>query len=103
MPCDIITKDKPKFTLSPTPAEMSSNPKVTTLVLDTGPLLSMAPLHGLAAHFVTVPQILEELKDRKAREHLGKLSLLAGIEVEVRNPDAAALGKGMHVWTVSKL
>jgi len=72
-------------------------PPVDTLVLDAGPLLSLAPLRGLASRYVTVPQVLGELKDQKAREHFEKLRLTVGVHVEVRDPSSAALAKGG--WT----
>ncbi|KAF8507848.1 Nin one binding Zn-ribbon like-domain-containing protein [Hysterangium stoloniferum] len=67
--------------------------KVKTLVLDAGPLLSLTPLKGLAERYVTVPQVLEELRDKKAREHLDNLTLTAGVNIEVRSPDIAAISK----------
>lgn len=64
------------------------------LVLDAGPLLSLSPLRGLAETFVTVPQVLAELKDRKAREHLEKLASNYGIKIEVMSPDPVSLATG---------
>jgi RNA-binding protein NOB1 len=69
-------------------------PKVKTLVLDAGPLLSLTPLRGLAERYVTVPQVLDELKDKRAREHFERLALTAGVHIEVRKPDPVALAKG---------
>ncbi|KAF8915322.1 hypothetical protein CPB85DRAFT_1432927 [Mucidula mucida] len=66
-------------------------PKCKHLVLDAGPLLSLSPLRGLAEIYVTVPQVLEELKDRQAREHLERLGLNYGIKIEVKSPSAASL------------
>jgi RNA-binding protein NOB1 len=64
------------------------------LVLDAGPLLSLSPLRGLAETYYTVPQVLEELKDRRAREHFERLGLNAGVKIEIKEPDAAALSHG---------
>jgi RNA-binding protein NOB1 len=64
------------------------------LVLDAGPLLSLSPLRGLAQKYLTVPQVLDELKDRRAREHFEQLGLSAGVQVEIRSPDAASLARG---------
>ena len=64
------------------------------LVLDAGPLLSLSPLRGLAETYVTVPQVLDELKDKRAREHFEQLALIAGVNVKVMSPDAAALAHG---------
>ncbi|KAF8914193.1 Nin one binding Zn-ribbon like-domain-containing protein [Gymnopilus junonius] len=66
-------------------------PKCRRLVLDAGPLLSLSPLRGLAETYLTVPQVLAELKDSRAREHFERLGLLSGVKVEVRSPDAASL------------
>ncbi|KAF4620042.1 hypothetical protein D9613_005264 [Agrocybe pediades] len=69
----------------------SQEPKCKNLVLDAGPLLSLSPLRGLASTYFTVPQVLAELKDNRAREHFERLGLLSGVKVEVRSPDAASL------------
>ncbi|PVF96520.1 hypothetical protein CPB86DRAFT_874839 [Serendipita vermifera] len=69
------------------------SPKVTKLVLDAGPLLSLAPLRGLSKEYYTVPQVLGELKDEKARSHFQNLGLSAGVKVETKIPHATALAK----------
>ncbi|KAF8551480.1 hypothetical protein OG21DRAFT_1417902 [Imleria badia] len=61
------------------------------LVLDSGPLLSLSPLRGLADTYLTVPQVLDELKDKRAREHFHQLGLSTGVRVNIRNPDPASL------------
>jgi RNA-binding protein NOB1 len=73
------------------------------LVLDAGPLLSLSPLRGLAEIYVTVPQVLDELKDRRAREHFEQLGLSAGVKVEVRGPDSAALAKGQYLFVSDEI
>lgn len=70
-----------------------------SLVLDAGPLLSLSPLRGLAEHYVTVPQVLSELKDKNAREHFDRLALITGVKVEVLQPDAASISKGILLQT----
>ncbi|KAG2115966.1 Nin one binding Zn-ribbon like-domain-containing protein [Suillus discolor] len=74
-------------------------PRCKNLVLDAGPLLSLSPLRGLAEIYLTVPQVLDELKDKRAREHFERLGLSAGVQVDVRNPDAASLS---HVVQFAK-
>ncbi|THV08300.1 hypothetical protein K435DRAFT_832826 [Dendrothele bispora CBS 962.96] len=69
----------------------SQKPKCKQLVLDAGPLLSLSPLRGLAETFVTVPQVLAELKDKNAKEHLERLGLQFGIKIELKDPDPASL------------
>ncbi|KAG1806586.1 Nin one binding Zn-ribbon like-domain-containing protein [Suillus plorans] len=76
-----------------------SKPRCKNLVLDAGPLLSLSPLRGLAEIYLTVPQVLDELKDKRAREHFERLGLSAGVQVDVRNPDAASLS---HVVQFAK-
>ncbi|OBZ76047.1 20S-pre-rRNA D-site endonuclease nob1 [Grifola frondosa] len=53
-------------------------PACKNLVLDAGPLLSLSPLRGLAETYYTLPQVLDELKDKRAREHFERLGLSAG-------------------------
>ncbi|KAI0832624.1 Nin one binding Zn-ribbon like-domain-containing protein [Trametes gibbosa] len=66
-------------------------PACKHLILDAGPLLSLSPLRGLAEAYYTVPQVLEELKDKRAREHFQQLGLSAGVRIEVRGPSAASI------------
>ena len=68
--------------------------KCKKLVLDAGPLLSLSPLRGLANTFYTVPQVLSELKDARAREHFERLGLMSGAKIQVRSPDPASLSHG---------
>ena len=68
--------------------------KCKKLVLDAGPLLSLSPLRGLANSFFTVPQVLSELKDSRARAHFERLGLMSGVKIEVRSPDPASLSHG---------
>jgi RNA-binding protein NOB1 len=75
---------------------MSKNARCKRLVLDAGPLLSLSPLTGLAETYLTVPQVVAELKDHRAREHFERLGLMSGVKVEVRSPDAASLSHGMY-------
>jgi len=72
----------------------TSTPRCKYLVLDAGPLLSLSPLRGLAENFVTVPQVLAELKDKRAQEHLQKLGLNYGVKIEMQTPDAASMAAG---------
>ncbi|KAH7916289.1 Nin one binding Zn-ribbon like-domain-containing protein [Hygrophoropsis aurantiaca] len=76
-----------------------TKPRCKNLVLDSGPLLSLSPLRGLAETYLTVPQVLEELKDKRAREHFERLGLSAGVRVDIQNPDAASLA---HVIQFAK-
>ncbi|KAK0242907.1 Nin one binding Zn-ribbon like-domain-containing protein [Armillaria nabsnona] len=69
----------------------NDKPKCKNLVLDAGPLLSLSPLRGLAETYVTVPQIIEELRDKNAREHLERLGLNYGVKIEVKIPSATSL------------
>ena len=55
----------------------------------------MSPIRGLAETYYTVPQVLDELKDSRARQHFEQLGLSAGVNVAVRSPDAASLAEGV--------
>ena len=72
-----------------------SKPPVKTLVLDAGPLLSLQPLRGLAERYYTVPQVVSELRDKKAREWFERLEL-SGVKVELKNPDLVSVNKGVY-------
>ncbi|TDL29818.1 hypothetical protein BD410DRAFT_709650 [Rickenella mellea] len=80
-------------------AAVQPRPSCKTLVLDAGPLLSLSPLRGLAETYITVPQVLDELKDRRAREHFERLGLSAGVKIEVKEPDLPSL---VHVTQFAK-
>jgi RNA-binding protein NOB1 len=70
-------------------------PPCKNLVLDAGPLLSLSPLRGLAETYLTVPQVLAELKDRRAREHFERLGLISGVKIGIKSPDSASLAHGV--------
>ena len=70
------------------------NPRCKHLVLDAGPLLALTPLRGLSEAFYTVPQVLAELKDKKARDHIEQLALLSGVKVIVKSPDPESICHG---------
>jgi RNA-binding protein NOB1 len=72
----------------------SSRPGIHHLILDAGPLLSLAPLRHLAQTFHTTPMVLAELRDPRARDHWEKLGL-SGVDVRVEKPSAEAMSKGL--------
>ena len=72
----------------------TTKPACKNLVLDAGPLLSLSPLRGLAETFYTVPQVLDEVKDKRAREHFQQLGLSAGVKIQVESPDPKSLAEG---------
>jgi RNA-binding protein NOB1 len=84
-------------------AASTSNVACRNLVLDAGPLLMLSPLRGLAETFITVPQVLDELKDKRAREHFEKLGLIAGVNVKVQSPDPASLAHGAYLPCLLRL
>lgn len=75
-----------------------TKPFCKSLVLDAGPLLSLSPLRGISETYYTVPQVLAELKDKNAKEHLERLGLNFGIKIEVKNPDPASMVSGMYIY-----
>lgn len=72
----------------------TQGPKVDTLVLDAGPLIERKPLRGLANRYVTTPQVVNELKDPRVRQYFEQLSLLEGVNVEVKMPSPVSVSKG---------
>ncbi|ODN89683.1 RNA-binding protein NOB1 [Cryptococcus wingfieldii CBS 7118] len=73
-------------------AEEEGRKTIRHLILDAGPLLSLAPLRDLATSFHTTPQVFAELKDLKAREHWERLGL-TGVDVKIEPPTAEAMAK----------
>lgn len=69
----------------------SDDKTIQHLILDAGPLLSLAPLRHLAKSFHTTPGVLAELRDPKAREHWERLKL--AIDIKVEAPSAEAMSK----------
>lgn len=78
-------------------AQGTAKPACKHLILDAGPLLSLSPLRGLAQTYYTVPQVLDELKDKRAREHFERLGLSAGVSIEVKGPATASVAHG-ELW-----
>ena len=78
---------------------MATNPRCKNLVLDSGPLLSLSPLRGLAVTYLTVPQVLDELKDKRAKEHFEQLGLSAGVNIQVQSPTALSLSHGIWIYS----
>ena len=64
--------------------------KVISLVLDSGPLIKNTPIHHLAQKFYTIPEVLNEIRDKKSREYVGQLPF----ELEIKNPSEHALREG---------
>ncbi|KAI8919841.1 Nin one binding Zn-ribbon like-domain-containing protein [Powellomyces hirtus] len=60
---------------------------VHTLVVDSAPLIKGSPLAHLATHFVTIPEVLREIRDARSRAGLTTLAF----ELETRIPSADAL------------
>lgn len=69
----------------------ASNPRVQSLVLDAAPLVTQAPLVGLAEQFYIPVSVLAELRDARAREYLENLQMTGQIQLEVREPGAEAM------------
>lgn len=79
-----------------TPAPPNAEPRIKALILDAGPLLSQAPLRGLANKYYIPPQVLTELKDKRARDHLEFLRMSGQVDLAVREAGPEAMTKGVH-------
>lgn len=75
-------------------AMSNTKPPIKNLILDAAPLLTLFPLRGLASKYIIAPQVLAEIRDKRAREHFETLGLLEGVEVQVRDVDLVSLAKG---------
>ncbi|KAI8582184.1 hypothetical protein K450DRAFT_229441 [Umbelopsis ramanniana AG] len=61
--------------------------QVLTLVIDSAPLLKGTPLRHLAQRFCTIPEVVGEIRDKNAREHIKKLPF----ELELITPSDEAI------------
>ena len=100
-----MSDDTPTPMPPPAPASVASTsaaaeavevarPPIKNLILDAAPLLTLTPLRGMASKYIIAPQVLAEIRDKRAREHFDRLSLLEGVEVQIRDVDAVSLAKG---------
>ncbi|KAI8816098.1 Nin one binding Zn-ribbon like-domain-containing protein [Fimicolochytrium jonesii] len=62
--------------------------KVVTLVVDSAPLIKGTPLFHLAERFVTIPEVLAEIRDKRARQ--GLTTLPFDLETRVPSEEAVA-------------
>lgn len=67
---------------------------IKRLVLDAAPLLTQAPIRGLAEEFYTTPQVIQELRDEKSKKHLEMLEI-QGVHINVQQPDPISYAKGL--------
>ncbi|KAJ1809499.1 20S-pre-rRNA D-site endonuclease nob1 [Coemansia sp. RSA 2598] len=61
---------------------------VVTLVVDTNPFVKGLPLEHIATKFVTVPDVLGELKSRASKERYEMLNMKHGVETMVPDADS---------------
>jgi rRNA maturation endonuclease Nob1 len=69
-----------------------------TAVIDTNAILSSVALGSLANRLVTIPEVLEEVRDVKARERLAALHV--ALETLEPTNEAVAAGERVAVATV---
>ncbi|KAJ2910318.1 20S-pre-rRNA D-site endonuclease nob1 [Coemansia aciculifera] len=62
---------------------------VVTLVVDTNPFVKGLTLDGIATKFVTVPEVVHELRSRASKDRFHELDIKHGIELI--NPDAESM------------
>ncbi|KAJ3120955.1 Nin1 binding protein [Nowakowskiella sp. JEL0407] len=58
-----------------------SAPTIKALVLDTAPFLTQTPLSHLAETFYTLPEVIDEIKDKAAREYIQRLPFKLTLKV----------------------
>lgn len=73
------------------PSHLNARDHVQTLVLDTAPLLTGANLDGLAERYVTIPEVLAEVRDKWSRRNL---EFITNYKLEIRQPDEEAMKTG---------
>ncbi|KAJ3001620.1 Nin1 binding protein, partial [Thoreauomyces humboldtii] len=60
---------------------------VHTLIIDSAPLIKNTPISHLATRFVTIPEVVSEIRDKAARENLARLPY----DLETRVPSDESL------------
>lgn len=63
----------------------------STAVIDANAIMSGVPLGGLAERLVTIPEVLEEVRDVKTRERLAAMHVV----LETLQPTDEAVAAGM--------
>ncbi|KAI8924226.1 Nin one binding Zn-ribbon like-domain-containing protein [Entophlyctis helioformis] len=66
---------------------LTSKDKVATLVVDSGPLIKGHQLAHLSSSFVTIPEVLAELRDKQTREAVAALPF----QLQTRVPSEEAI------------
>ena len=92
---DATSKQKPASPSVPAPATTTDQqqpppPRYHALVVDSGAIIkhsAFSTLHNAAESYYTVPAVLDEIRDAKAREHLDNLPF----ELQTRVPTAEAM------------
>ena len=86
---DVRKKDKvvPSSILNSNPRE-----KYKSLVVDSGAIIkhsAFSTLHNAATDYFTVPAVLDEIRDKKARSHLDSLPF----KLQIRQPTSDGIAK----------
>jgi rRNA maturation endonuclease Nob1 len=84
-----IAQDSPVVDQEVTKPQLEKD-QVLTLVIDSAPLLKGTPLRHLAQRFCTIPEVVGEIRDKNAREHIKKLPF----ELELITPSDEAIKAG---------
>ncbi|KND04395.1 rRNA-binding endoribonuclease [Spizellomyces punctatus DAOM BR117] len=91
IPEETMSSQSLHFTASAPAATAKSVSKgrdtVLTLVVDAAPLIKGTPLGHLAEGFITIPEVLKEIRDRQARQALAQLHF----DLETRVPSEEAM------------
>ncbi|ORX65965.1 hypothetical protein DL89DRAFT_249800 [Linderina pennispora] len=69
--------------------QLNNNKPVVTLVVDTNPFIKGLPLDHIANKFVTIPEVLGELRSRASKDRYQSLDMKYGIDVI--EPDAESM------------
>ncbi|KAJ1648436.1 20S-pre-rRNA D-site endonuclease nob1 [Coemansia asiatica] len=86
---DSSAKKKKKKKSKGISIDQNDGKPVVTLVVDTNPFVKGLPLEHIATKFVTVPDVVSELKSRASKERYEMLNLKHGIETMV--PDTESM------------
>ncbi|KAJ2879180.1 20S-pre-rRNA D-site endonuclease nob1 [Coemansia aciculifera] len=86
---ETLSKTKKKKRKSKNLRAQNQGKPVVTLVVDTNPFVKGLKLDTLATKFVTVPEVVHELRSRASKDRFHELDIKHG--VELINPDAESM------------
>lgn len=65
-----VARQEPQPAAAKETAQATAAQQVSTAVIDANAIIAGTRMEGIAAHLCTIPEVLQEVKDKKSREFL---------------------------------